>query len=258
MPPAGCGVKATGGFARFLRVFDIDKGTHPGIVPGNSKESPMSRRRFSFLVFAALLALAAAAPNPGLAQKTPAEAGLVDITTVAPDIVLDIRYATPNNFTGVAVYPAPRCYLRAEVAKRLATVQADLKSQGLGLKVYDCYRPFSIQKKFWALVPNEDWVAKPVEKDGKPASGSKHNRGAAVDLTLIDATGNELPMPSGFDDFTEKARRDYAGGDPAARANSKRLEAAMAKAGFDPLPSEWWHFDGPGWQGFELLDVPIN
>ena len=219
----------------------------------------MPTRCLARWMLAAFLAAAALSPVvPAMAQTTPAEAGLVDITAVAPDIRLDIRYATPDNFTHVAVYPAPRCYLRADVAKRLATVQADLKAQGLGLKVYDCYRPFSIQKKFWALVPNEDWVAKPVDKDGKPVSGSKHNRGAAVDLTLVDAAGKELPMPSGFDDFTDKARRDYTGGDPAARANSKRLETAMAKAGFDPLPSEWWHFDGPGWQGYELLDVPFN
>jgi beta-N-acetylhexosaminidase/D-alanyl-D-alanine dipeptidase len=231
-----------------LSAARIDKAARPGIVP-ETKESPMPLRRLCpplpALAALALAVLLAAAP--ALAQKTPVQAGLVDITTVAPDIALDIRYATPNNFTGVAVYPAPRCFLRADVAKRLATVQAELKN-----------RPFAIQKKFWALVPNEDWVAKPVEKDGKPASGSKHNRGAAVDLTLVDAAGKELPMPSGFDDFSEKARRDYTGGDPSARANAKRLEAAMQKAGFDPLPSEWWHFDGPGWQGFELLDVPIN
>ena len=219
----------------------------------------MSKRRFAavwLLVAVLTLSVAVSSALAG-APATPAAAGLVDITAVAPDVKLDI-YATPDNFSHVAVYPAPRCFLRADVAKRLATVQAELKAQGLGLKVYDCYRPFSIQKKFWALVPNEDWVAKPVEKDGKPVSGSKHNRGAAVDLTLVDAAGNELPMPSGFDDFSEKARRDYTGGDPAARANSKRLEAAMQKAGFDPLPSEWWHFDGPGWQGFELLDVPLH
>lgn len=223
----------------------------------------MPSRRLAFVAVWMLCALLlAAAPNVRAAAKdapaTPEAAGLVDVTTVAPDVKLDIRYATPDNFTHVTVYPAARCFLRADVAARLARVQAELKKQGLGLKVYDCYRPFSIQKKFWALVPNEDWVAKPVEKDGKPASGSKHNRGAAVDLTLVDASGKELPMPSGFDDFSEKARRDYTGGDPAARANSKRLEAAMQKAGFEPLPTEWWHFDGPGWQGYELLDAPIN
>jgi len=216
----------------------------------------MPRRLTPWLLVLALFSFAPAVRAAG--PSTPEEAGLVDITKVAPGIRLDIRYATPNNFTHVAVYPAARCFLRAPVAKRLAKVQADLEKQGLGLKVYDCYRPFSIQKKFWALVPDEDWVAKPVEKDGKPVTGSKHNRGAAVDLTLVDKAGNEVPMPSGFDDFTEKARRDYTGGDPAARANAKRLEAAMAKEGFEPLPSEWWHFDGPGWKNDDLLDVPFN
>ena len=205
-----------------------------------------------------LALLVAVAPVLAAGPATPEAAGLVDITKAAPGVRLDIRYATDNNFTHVAVYPAPRCYLRADVAKRVAEVQAALQKEGLGLKVYDCYRPFSIQKKFWALVPNEDWVAKPVEKGGKPVSGSKHNRGAAVDLTLVDASGNEVSMPSGFDDFSEKARRDYTGGNPEALANSKRLEAAMVKAGFEPLPSEWWHFDGPGWQTYELLDVPFN
>lgn len=219
----------------------------------------MSRRIPALIALFLAVVLSPALQNARAAgPATPGEAGLTDITTIAPDIRLDIRYATPDNFTHVAVYPAARCFLRADVAKRLARVQAALEKQGLGLKVYDCYRPFSIQKKFWSLVPNEDWVARPVEKNGRPASGSKHNRGAAVDLTLVDAQGKELPMPSGFDDFTEKARRDYAGGDPAARANAKRLEAAMVKEGFAPLPTEWWHFDGPGWQGYELLDVPLN
>jgi zinc D-Ala-D-Ala dipeptidase len=227
----------------------------PGMVP-QKKEATMPRRLIPWIFWIALFAVAPAvqAADPA----TPEAAGLVDITTVAPHIRLDIRYATPNNFTHVAVYPAPRCFLRKAVAERLAKVQAGLEKEGLGLKVYDCYRPFSIQKKFWTLVPNEDWVAKPVEKDGKRVSGSKHNRGAAVDLTLVDAAGNEVPMPSGFDDFTEKARRDYTGGDPAARANAKRLETAMVKQGFEPLPTEWWHFDGPGWKQDGLLDVPIN
>lgn len=214
--------------------------------------------RFWILLAGLFLALSVARTTRAADPATPEAAGLVDITKAVPGIKLDIRYATPNNFTHVAVYPAPRCYLRADVAKRLARVQADLEKEGLGLKTFDCYRPFSIQKKFWSLVPNEDWVAKPVEKDGKPVAGSKHNRGAAVDLTLVDASGKEVPMPSGFDDFTEKARRDYTGGTAEARANSKRLEAAMVKEGFEPLPTEWWHFDGPGWQGFELLDVPFN
>ena len=93
------------------------------------------------------------------------------------------------------------------MANRLAKVQADLKKQGLGLKVFDCYRPFAIQQKFWSLVPNEDWVAKPVAKDGKPVIGSKHNRGAAVDLTLVDASGKDIPMDGV--ELTRKIRRQH-------------------------------------------------
>lgn len=213
-----------------------------------------SRRPALTLLTALLVMLAWAAAWAGPLE----EAGLVDVTTLAPSIALDIRYATSDNFTGQPVYPVAKCFLRRDVAQRLAAAQAALEAQGLGLKVFDCYRPFSIQKKFWALVPNENYVAKPVERDGKPAQGSKHNRGAAVDLTLIDAAGRELVMPTGFDDFSEKAGRGYAGNSLEAQANMKKLEAAMTAQGFAPLPSEWWHFDGPGWEGYGLLDAPID
>lgn len=186
------------------------------------------------------------------------QAGFTEITEQAPGVILDIRYATPNNFTGKTVYPAARCFLRKDVAERLMRVEKALAKEGLGVKIFDCYRPISVQKKFWDLVPDERYVAKPVMKDGKWVEGSRHNRGAAVDITLVDAKGQELPMPTPFDDFTEKASRAYTGGDPAARANAKKLEAAMAAEGFEPLPTEWWHFDGPGWQSYELLDMPNN
>lgn len=215
-------------------------------------------RQFRHRLLAPLLILLALALASSAGAGPLEDAGLVEVTKLAPSIVLDIRYATADNFTGQPVYPAAKCFLRRDVAQRLAAAQAALQAQGLGLKVYDCYRPFSIQKRFWSLVPNENYVAKPVEKDGKPFLGSKHNRGAAVDLTLIDASGRELVMPTGFDDFSEKAGRSYAGNTPEAQANMKTLEAAMAAQGFAPLPSEWWHFDGPGWEGFELLDAPID
>ena len=204
------------------------------------------------------LALALGVPVAQANQAELKQAGLVDVQALDPTIRLDIRYATANNFTGQPVYPAAVCWLRAETAERLLAVQADLKAEGLGLKVFDCYRPFSIQKKFWSLVPNEDYVAKPVEENGQPVLGSKHNRGAAVDLTLVDEGGRELEMPSGFDDFSDKANRACAACSDAARRNAARLEAAMRRHGFAPLPSEWWHFDGPGWEGFKLLDAPLN
>ena len=196
-------------------------------------------------------ACAARAPRPPAPD-------LVDITTVAPTIRLDLRYATPDNFTGVAVYPAARCLLRRDAAERLARVQRRLQADGFGLLVWDCYRPLAVQERFWALVPDERYVARPQRENGRPLAGSKHNRGAAVDVTLVDAAGRPLAMPSGFDDFSERAHRDAANVKPAARANAARLESAMTAEGFQPLATEWWHFDAPGWQGYELLDVPLE
>ncbi len=129
---------------------------------------------------------------------------LVDIQDINPDITLDIRYATANNFLKVKLYSVPRCLLRTSVAQKLSRVQEQLQRRGLGLKVFDCYRPLSVTRKMWEALPDPRYVA-------NPARGSRHNRGAAVDLTLIDARGNELEMPTDFDDFTDRAARDYPG-----------------------------------------------
>lgn len=187
----------------------------------------------------------------------PPTGDLVDLAAVDPTIRIDIRYATTGNFTGVAVYPVARCLLRGDAAERLARVQRRLRADGLGLLVWDCYRPFAVQERFWALVPDERYVARPERRDGRPVAGSKHNRGAAVDVTLVDATGAALAMPTGFDDFSERAHRGAPAVPPEARANAERLEAAMVSEGFEPLPTEWWHFDAPGWRTDELLDMPL-
>jgi len=184
-------------------------------------------------------------------SQLPSWARLVDIRTVNPNIRLDIRYATANNFLKRKLYTVAKCALRVSVAQKLALVQTDLEKIGLGLKVYDCYRPFSVTKQMWEVWPDPNYVA-------NPARGSRHNRGAAIDLTLVDRTGKELEMPTPYDDFTEKAHRNYQGGSAQSRKNRQVLEDAMKKQGFIGITTEWWHFDSEDWQKFAILDISLS
>ncbi len=180
---------------------------------------------------------------------------LVDILTLDPTFELDIRYATDNNFTGKAVYNAneARCLLRKPVADALVAVHADLKEQGYRLKIFDCYRPIAVQQRLFEVVPNPDYVAEPVfDEKGKPIRGSKHNRGAAVDLTLIALDGAAVDMPTDYDDFSERAHPDDPEMSDLHRSNVRILAEAMAKHGFTPIRTEWWHFDGPNWEAYPL------
>ena len=176
---------------------------------------------------------------------------LVELSVICPDVLLDILYATENNFVKKVVYPFSACYLQKKAAQRLRRVQRALKKRSLGLKVYDGYRPLSVQKILWEAVPDPRYVADPAE-------GSKHNRGSAVDLTLVDREGKELLMPSLFDDLSDRAHRDYRGASREARENSQMLEEAMVKEGFIPLPTEWWHFDDLEWEKYPILDIPFE
>ncbi len=165
--------------------------------------------------------------------------------------MFDLRYATANNFTHRPVYPVAVCLLRRATAEKLALVEAQLEKQQLKLKIFDCYRPLSVQRLFWALVPDERYVA-------NPAKGSRHNRGAAVDLTVVRAVDNtELDMGTGFDNFTEQAHRNYKNFTPAVLQNRARLERTMQKNGFVGLPTEWWHFDDVDWQRYPVSDMPL-
>jgi len=190
----------------------------------------------------ALLLLLALAAKP---------AGLVDIHTVVPRAVLDIDYATPHNFMHQAVYAHPRCLLRPEVAEALAKVEARLEPQGYRLKLWDCYRPLSVQRAMWKLVPVHGLVADPNH------GGSHHNRGTAVDASLVDIDGHEVAMPSPHDDFTHAGRRDAPCKDPKAAAHRAILRAAMEAEGFTTIRMEWWHFDAPHAGRPPLLDEPL-
>ncbi len=173
---------------------------------------------------------------------------LVDLQKEIPSIHVEIKYATADNFTKEVLYPEARCLIRKEVAEKLARVQKSLQTQNLSLKFFDAYRPLSVQKKMWAIYPVEGYVA-------NPAKGSNHNRGAAVDVTLVDSEGKELAMPSAYDEFSERAHRDYAGGTDAERHHRQILREAMEKEGFVGLKTEWWHFDDKDAKSYPVLDL---
>ena len=149
------------------------------------------------------------------------------------------------------LYPEARALLRPEVAERLSRVQQALGKQGLFLKIFDAYRPLAVQKKMWARFPMEGYVA-------NPAKGSNHNRGAAVDVTLVDANGSELPMPSAYDEFSERAHWDYQGGTEDERKNRALLREAMESEGFRGISTEWWHFDYKDAKSYPVLDLPFS
>jgi zinc D-Ala-D-Ala dipeptidase len=218
---------------------------------------------FVFLAFALACATAPAIPpnQYGLAVvpdvatyerlvRADSDKQLVDLASLG--IPLDIRYATPNNFMKTTLYPVAKAYLRAPAARALVDVQRELAARGIGIKVFDAYRPYRVTQAMWEPIKNPDYVA-------DPAKGSRHNRGAAVDLTLIDVrTGEELPMPTGYDDFTARAAHEFQGLPADALANRALLREVMTKHGFEPLPSEWWHYDFKGWERFELMDLSLT
>lgn len=205
--------------------------------------SRFGRRRVSALAAWVALSLPAFAADPAPSSE------LVDLTQVAPGIRTDLRYATPDNFLHAAVYPCARCLLRRSVAEALARAQKSLEARGLGLQVWDCYRPPEVQKRMWALVPDSRYVA-------NPKTGSVHNRGAAVDVTLVDAAGKPLPMPTAFDDFTSKAGAD-APTTPEAAKNRALLRQALEAQGLVHLRTEWWHFDAKGSRGWPILEAKL-
>lgn len=152
---------------------------------------------------------------------------------------------------GDTLYSANICLLRSEVAAQLVKAHQSLRELNLGLKVWDAYRPLSVQKKMWKKISDPRYVA-------DPARGSNHNRGAAVDVTLVDSQGNELEMPTEFDDFSQRARSDYPDASERAKQNRSILQQAMTSHGFLTISSEWWHFNYRGCHNYPILDVPLD
>ncbi len=181
-----------------------------------------------------------------------ADMELVDLEKLIPGIKLDIRYATKNNFTGEIIYTIAKAFARKPVALALKKVQDSLAFHNLGLRIYDAYRPYSATLKFYEVYPDTNFVA-------NPKYGSRHNRGCAIDLTLIDLNTNlEIPMPSEFDDFSEKAHPDYTDLTPEVIENRTFLFNIMSQFGFTHYPTEWWHFDFSGWENYPLMDLSFE
>ncbi len=160
----------------------------------------------------------------------------VRLKDLSPDFVFDLKYATPDNFLKQAVYECGECYLRKSTAQALLKANENFKQLGYRIKLFDCYRPLEVQKKMWKILPGTHYVA-------NPAKGSKHNRGAAVDLTLVDKQGKELDMGTPFDFFGKKAHHSYTQLPPKVLENRKLLKEILDKYNFKSIYSEWWHYE---------------
>ncbi len=179
---------------------------------------------------------------------------LVDIKKSIPTIAIDLRYATKNNFTGKQIYPVNAiCYVHKRIIKPLKRVQKELRKKGLGLKIWDAFRPLAAQRKFWKLMPDERYVSNPAK------GGGRHTRGLTLDCTLIDLkTSKELEMPTAFDDFSQKAHSNFMDIPKKAISTRKLLHDAMNKYGFYGIGTEWWHFDYKGWRDYPVLKIDFS
>lgn len=164
------------------------------------------------------------------------DTSFVNIKTLSSDFILDLKYATEDNFLHQKVYDCADCYLRKRTALALIKANQEFIKKGYRIKLYDCYRPLDIQKKMWKILPGTDYVA-------NPKKGSKHNRGAAVDLTLVDSLGKELDMGTQFDFFGPEAHHTYLNHTKEVLANRKMLKEVLQKHNFKSIYNEWWHYE---------------
>jgi D-alanyl-D-alanine dipeptidase len=186
-------------------------------------------------------------------KKDP-EKKMVELKTFIPGIVYDLRYATTNNFMRQLMYPEKTTitFMRLPAVEALQKVQKELNEDGMGLKIFDAYRPYSVTVKFWELVHDERYVA-------NPSKGSGHNRGIAVDLSIINLkTGKELDMGTGFDNFTDTAHQTFTNLPEEILQNRGLLRSTMEKYGFKALDTEWWHFFLDNGSKFEILDIDFR
>lgn len=177
--------------------------------------------------------------------------GLVELVKLDDSFILDIKYATTDNFAKKQIYTMPMCLIHKSTAQKLIDANNEFKNLGYRIKVFDAYRPYSAQQVLWDAAEDKSYLA-------NPKKGSIHNRGAAVDVTLVDENGNELDMPSGYDEFSERAHLKYNQCDQALITNRELLGKIMVKHGFKRISNEWWHFEDTNAKNYPLLDIAFE
>jgi D-alanyl-D-alanine dipeptidase len=205
--------------------------------------------RWTRTLLLAMLSLGSGTLLPAAAALNCSGTELISLLQLTPRPLLELRYASPYNFLGTVLYSSVEPQLRCPVALALQRVQQDLADAGLGLKVWDAYRPLAVQQQMWDAIRDPRYVSDPAVNAGR------HTRGTSVDVTLVDRRGRELPMPTDFDDFSESAHQGAAGITPERARNAMILRQAMERRGFVAFPTEWWHFDWKDWQTLPVVEA---
>jgi len=193
----------------------------------------MSTNKFVFLIITFLNSIILISQNP---TEPIADTTFVNLKQYSEDFIYDMKYATEDNFLKAKVYDCPECLLRLKTVQALVEANKDFMKKGYKIKLFDCYRPLSIQNKMWEIVSNPKYVA-------DPKKGSIHNRGGAVDISLVDDNGKELDMGTPFDFFGIQASHNYSKLSKEVKSNRKFLKKIMIKNGFNSFDSEWWHYN---------------
>jgi len=194
---------------------------------------------FLFCTMMCLFSCKSQTVNPDvetIKQPNANDTTFVNLKEYSKDFVYDMKYATSDNFLKVKVYDCPECFLRLKTVKALIKANAEFIKRGYKIKIFDCYRPLDIQKKMWKIVSNPSYVADPIK-------GSIHNRGGAVDITLVDSNGKEIKMGTPFDFFGIEASHKYQNLSQKIKNNRKLLKTIMIQNGFNSFDSEWWHYN---------------
>lgn len=203
------------------------------------KIHPSSKLQFLLFLSFILSGVAVKAQNEAYSSETTqeiADTTFVNLKDYSSDFIYDMKYATEDNFLKAKVYDCAECLLRYKTVQALIAANKEFMKQGCKIKLFDCYRPLSIQKKMWEIVSNPKYVA-------DPKKGSIHNRGGAVDITLVNTDGTELEMGTAFDFFGIQASHNYTKFPVPVKANRKYLKTVMIKNGFNSFDSEWWHYN---------------